>query len=134
MPREIKSNAEAAAIREINSQPNDYKDRLVKLIPSEIVAAYVPLQGLIMGLTQNQQTIMWIVFVCLLALVPLYLNKITAVKKPGQLAFSTLAFAIWVLALGGFTVLLPGVTLLNANVGSIILILYTLFIPFVYKG
>ena len=50
MAREIK------AVADIHPAPtsavNDYKDRLVKLIPSEIITAYVTLKGLINGAGQ----------------------------------------------------------------------------------
>jgi hypothetical protein len=43
MAREIKAAADAQI--PAPSPINDYKDRLVKLIPSEIITAYVTLKG-----------------------------------------------------------------------------------------
>jgi hypothetical protein len=50
MAREIRSVADVKAnVAPAINDPNTYKDRLVKLIPSEIVTAYITLQGLISG-------------------------------------------------------------------------------------
>ena len=113
---------------------NDYKDRLVKLIPSEIITAYVTLKGLISGsgVEGNKQLLLWIVFGLLVVMNPLYLYYVTNVRKPGQILFTSFAFVLWVMVIGGtFTTVLgfPAEFL-----GSVLLVIYTLFIPFVYKG
>ncbi len=113
---------------------NDYKDRLVKLIPSEIITAYVTLKGLISasGVEGNKSALLWIIFGLLVILNPLYLYYITKVRKPGQILFTSFAFVLWVMVIGGtFTTILgfPAEFL-----GSVLLVIYTLFIPFVYKG
>jgi hypothetical protein len=132
MAREIKSAADITAVP--LPGVNDYKDRLVKLIPSEIITAYVTLKGLISGagVSGNKLLLLWIVFGILVILNPLYLYYVTGVRKAGQIVFSSFAFILWVMVIGGtFTTLLgfPAEWL-----GSILLVIYTLFIPFVYKG
>jgi hypothetical protein len=134
MPREIASVADVQNQQNPATTTNDFKDRLVKLIPSEIVTAYITLHGLISDHKDNLQTFTWIVFLSLLILTPLYLFFISNVKKPGQVIFTTVAYIIWVLATGGFMIMLPSVSILNEFLGSLILIIYTLIIPFVYKG
>lgn len=134
MPREIASVADVQNLQDSATPINDFKDRLVKLIPSEIVTAYITLQGLISDHKDNLSTFTWIVFLSLLILTPLYLFFISDVKKTGQIIFTTIAYIIWVLATGGFTIMLPSVSILNQFLGSIMLIIYTLIIPFVYKG
>jgi hypothetical protein len=54
------------------------------------------------------------------------------VKKAWQIVFSSIAFVLWVLVIGGtFNTILR----FSAEyIGSILLVIYTLFIPFVYKG
>jgi hypothetical protein len=132
MAREIKSAAD------IPTPPpasvNDYKDRLVKLIPSEIITAYVTLKALISGAGEqgNRLLLMWIVFGILVILNPLYLYYVTNVKKAGQIAFSSIAFVLWVMVIGGTFTTLLGFS--AEYLGSIMLVIYTLFIPFVYKG
>lgn len=132
MAREIK------AATDIGIAPpapiNDYKDRLVKLIPSEIITAYVTLKGLINGAGEqgNRQLLLWIVFGILVVLNPLYLFYVTQVKKAGQIAFSSIAFVLWVMVIGGTFTTILGYS--AEYLGSILLVIYTLFIPFVYKG
>jgi hypothetical protein len=132
MAREIKSAAD------IQSAPpsvvNDYMDRLVKLIPSEIITAYVTIKGLICvaGVTGNKQLLLWIVFGILVLLNPLYLFYVTGVKKAGQIVFSSIAFILWVMVIGGTFSSILGFS--SEFLGSILLVIYTLFIPFVYKG
>jgi hypothetical protein len=132
MAREIKSAADIPAPPP--AQVNDYKDRLVKLIPSEIITAYVTLKGLINGAGEqgNRQLLIWIVFGILVVLNPLYLFYITQVKKAGQIVFSSVAFVLWVMVIGGTFTTILGFS--AEYLGSILLVLYTLFIPFVYKG
>jgi hypothetical protein len=131
MAREIKS---AADIPVAPSPINDYKDRLVKLIPTEIITAYVTLKGLIngSGVEGNKSLLLWIVFGILVIINPLYLYYVTQVKKPGQILFSSLAFILWVMVIGGTFTSILGFP--AEFIGSILLVIYTLFIPFVYKG
>ncbi len=136
MPREIKSAADASSTINIQSAPtSDFKDRLVKLIPSEIVTAYVTVLGLIAGSTSsggNKGTLLWIVFAVLFVLTPIYLYFIGNVRKLGQIIFTSIAFVIWVIAVGS-----PIDTILgfpSVFIGSILLVVYTLLIPFFYKG
>jgi hypothetical protein len=132
MAREIKSATDIPIPPP--AQVNDYKDRLVKLIPSEIITAYVTLKGLIYGAGEqgNRQLLIWIVFGILVVLNPLYLFYIMQVKKAGQIVFSSIAFVLWVMVIGGTFTTVLGFS--AEYLGSILLVLYTLFIPFVYKG
>ncbi len=136
MAREIASLSDVQNPQNPASTTNDFKDRLVKLIPSEIITAYTTIFGLITGaaIAGNKTQLLLIVFVLLLLLTPLYLYFISNVKKPGQIVFTTVAFAIWVSVIGGpFDSFKPlGFPL--SFIGSIVLIFYTLLIPFVYKG
>ena len=133
MPREIKS-LNAVPLNLPSNQVNDFKDRLVKLIPSEIVTAYITIQGIIKGaeIKGDENALLWCVFIVLLIITPLYLYYTTNVRKWGQIILTTIGFVIWVIVIGG-----PIQYILDYPaefVGSIILILYTLFIPVLYKG
>ena len=132
MAREIKSVADLPIPPP--SQVNDYKDRLVKLIPSEIITAYVTVKALINGAGEqgNRQLLTWIVFGILVVLNPLYLYYVTNVKKAGQIVFSSFAFVLWVMVIGGTFTTVLGYS--AEYLGSIMLVVYTLMIPFVYKG
>lgn len=132
MPRQIQSANIAAT--QPGSNTNDFKDRLVKLIPSEIVTAYITIQGLIAGGPPNGQseTLLYIVIGVLLILTPVYLIYVSKVAKTGQVVFTTVAFIIWVIVIGS-----PIKEILNfpaSFIGSIMLVLYTLIVPFIYRG
>ncbi|GHN02299.1 hypothetical protein WSM22_37880 [Cytophagales bacterium WSM2-2] len=132
MSRQIKSLATLAPGESVN----DFKDRLVKLIPSEVVTAYVTIFGLIKSANQISEALrgwlQWGAFGVLLILTPFYLVLVSNVKSKMQIVFTTIAFVIWVIVVGGpFDKLLGGA---SGLVGSILLILYTLLIPFFYKG
>jgi|SRR5450432_1770205 hypothetical protein len=133
MTREIKSSADTHLEPDLPTV-NDYKDRLVKLIPTEIITAYVTIKGLVSGsgVQGNKQLLIWIVFAVLLIVNPLYLYYVTQVKKTGQIVFSSIAFVLWVMVIGGTFGNILGFP--PEFLGSILLVLYTLFIPFVYKG
>ena len=133
MPREIKS-LNAVPLNLPSNQVNNFKDRLVKLIPSEIVTAYITIQGIIKGaeIKGDENALLWCVFIVLLIITPLYLYYATNVRKWGQIILTTVGFIIWVIVIGGpiqYILAYPA-----EFVGSIILILYTLFIPVLYKG
>lgn len=128
MPREIKSSSEK------------FSTTLVKLIPSELVAAYTAILGLLQtGDPKNPFTplqlqsgpaliewVLWGTLIVVLVLTPVYLKRIEGVKSTRQLAFTTGSFLIWAYSLGGIFEFkgwhLP-------LLGGIILILWTLLIP-----
>lgn len=123
-----------------NQQPgiDDYKSKLIKLIPTEIVATYIFIDGIIKssGINDGASTlIQWSVFGLLFFINPAYLYKVSGVNHRQQLLVSTIGFGVWVFALGG-----PFLTLLTTEerpivylLGSIVLALYTLIIPILIK-
>jgi len=116
MAREIKTNEE-------------FKSRLLQLIPSEIVAAYMVLQGMI-----PQDEGKWgilIVSVVLLILTPFYLKIMEKIKGNLQIIASTLSFVVWVYSLGGGPFAYWG--LYESWIASIVLVLWTLIIPLFVK-
>lgn len=98
--------------RELN-QTQPFQDRLVKLIPTEIVAAYMLLTGLLGfapvtadapkadGAPGMDGTLVVVVFVALLALTPFYLWRVNKVSNAPQIGVTTASFAVWVYSLGG---------------------------------
>ena len=107
-----------------------YKDIIIKLIPSEIVAAYTALVGII-SVQDNSTALHWIILVVLLCFTFLYLNKINKIANLKQLIFTCLAFLIW-----AFSINPPYKGLILGYrcqlIVSILLILYTLLIPIVF--
>jgi len=132
MPRQIKNESEAL-LENNNDTATAYKDRLVKIIPSEIVAAYVAIYGMVQGVIVGDKSILlWIVIVLLVLLTPFYLVKVSGVTKKGQILCSTLGFLVWAFATGSpveYILEFPAVF-----ISSLVLIIYTLFIPVFYKG
>lgn len=126
--------------REVNNtQP--YSDKLVKLIPSEIIGAYMVLSNILGFTAGNMQAsavpkpvpesdlkpiLLQIVFFVLLILTPVYLKKISRVNNLVQLAVTTFSFVIWVYTLGGPFVIWG---IYYSIIGSVILVLWSLIIP-----
>ena len=125
----------AAARSSVPAPPPDrYKDRLVKLIPSEVVAVYLFISGLVAATDQTQVPqgpLLTLVFLVLLALTWPYLSRIAGVSNRTQLAISTVAFAVWVFSLGGPFPYLMGQLGLRYHpiYGGILLPLYTFAVP-----
>ncbi len=115
MAREVKAN-------------QDYKSKLLKLIPSEIVAAYMVIEGIIPEERKYIGTL--ILSLVLLGMLPFYLRKIYRVRRLGQHVFVMLAFMVWIYSLGGP---FKYWDIWEAWIGSSLLILYTLAIPLFYR-
>lgn len=106
-----------------------YLGKLVKLIPSDMVAAYLAIQGVIpkpqakWGLT--------VVATLLLIIMPFYLKKMHKHETVKQIILTCLSFVIWLYVLGGpftfFNVYEPWLA-------SVIMILWTTFAPLLLAG
>lgn len=106
---------------------NRFADKLLKLIPSEIVAAYLLVRGMIPTEDASLQLIIeWSVFGFLTILTPLYLKKFQNVHRVSQIIFTTISFAVWVFSIGGpfalYNFYMP-------EIASIALAMWTLLIP-----
>ncbi len=132
MGREIKLSSTSKGLEFQTDTIDSYKDKLLKLIPSEIIAAYVSIHGLLKGnAVQNQDTILWIVIGILFLLTPIYLKRFQNVNNNLQIVFTCIAFLIWVFATGS-----PLKTILGNDpqfMASIALMIYTLFIPLLFN-
>jgi hypothetical protein len=134
--REDSSNIEAISrIREAVSSAvpgsDDYKSRLMKYIPGEVVVLYLTLDGTVNSAsieTSLKSQLLWSIFLILLFGTWLYLSKIEKVTKKTQLFISTIAFAIWVFTLGGPFASLSWYLPLY---GAILLPLYTFFVAMI---
>jgi hypothetical protein len=134
----------AAMPREINSDVDPYGTTLVKLIPSELVAAYTALLGLLRVSDSSKpgqlfqeikiqdkniiESLLWTILVIITTLTPIYLKRIQGVKSTSQLVFTTGSFLVWAYSLGG---IFEFKHLYNPLFGGVILILWTLLVPLV---
>ncbi len=115
---------------------DDYLSRVLKHIPTEIVMAYVSIEG-VLRTTYNPNipreremllNLLWIVAALLTVLTPLWLWRVMRVKRFGQLFISTLAFPVWLFALGGPFSLLDWY---EPAFGAVVLPLFTLMVPII---
>jgi hypothetical protein len=105
-----------------------YMGRLLKLIPSEIVAAYLAIQGIVPA--ESQKLGLLVLSLVLLVLTPLYLLRVQKVKQVTQVVVSSLAFIVWLYSLGGPFVYF---NIYEPWIASVILLLWTTFVPQFFK-
>ncbi len=77
-------------------QENSFLQVLLKLIPSEVIAVFIFIQGVMPGL-------FWPHFAAalvLIAVTPVYLRMAAGVRSRAQLVLSTLSMAVWIYAMG----------------------------------
>ncbi len=77
-------------------QENSFLQVLLKLIPSEVIAVFIFVQGVMPGAFWPH----FIMAVVLIALTPLYLSFAAGVKSSAQLVLSTLSMVVWIYAMG----------------------------------
>jgi len=121
--------------REVNNTQS-YFDKAVKLVPTEIVGAYMVLAGVI-GVDATtaptdklSKILLQIVFFVLLVLTPLYLWFISKVTNKVQLVVTTLAFVLWIYTLGGPFVVWG---IYEAKIAAVLLTLWSLIIPLIVR-
>jgi len=113
-------------------ETDQYADRLLKYIPADVVGAWIAITGLINGTTSIPGPVFWGVFFVMLVLAALWTWRQTSIpnKPPAvtQIVVATIAFVVWVFALGGPFVAL---SFYRPVYGSLALILYTLAVPLI---
>jgi hypothetical protein len=127
MSRRIETGTATPKLGE-NDKPEEYLGRLVKYIPAEIVAIYLAATGFVPAADESRQTWLWIIFGACAVLTPIYFiiatRDVKQKKKPLfiQVLLATVAFPVWVFAVGGpFAAL----TWYKSYVASIVLIFVT---------
>lgn len=119
----------ATAVAE--ARPDDYKQRLIKYIPAEVIALHLTLDALLRASGEGQGALPWAVFAFCFAATPLYLWRVAGVGKASQLLISTVAFAVWIFAVGGPFAALAWY---KPIYGGILLPAYTFLIPIFTPG
>ena len=87
MPRAIGTAAGGA--------PDEYAQRLYKLIPAELTAAHLAISTIVDSNGSNALLYMTIAFLVLLVLLPVYMIRLQGVTNPTQIIISTLSFPVW---------------------------------------
>lgn len=116
------------ALKEATPQPDDYKSRLFKYIPSEVVALYLTLEAIVLPSEEMSVGLHWFVFVIGIVAVILYLWRMQKVSKRTQLLISTVAFIVWIFAIGGP---FAHLSMYSPLYGKILLPVYTFLIPLI---
>jgi len=109
---------------------DNYYSRLIKLIPSEIIALYLALDGIASAM-QQKEILLWVVFGIAVIGAWLYLGRLANVSQLIQRLLTVLAFAIWVYVFGGPFAQLAWY---DAGYGKLLLVVYTFFVPVFFKG
>ena len=109
-------------------KPDNYKERLIKFIPAEVVTLYLTVYGIASAARDEIpfEVFIWIIFAVGIIGTPLYLRFVERVRGLSHIIISTLAFAVWVFALGGPFLQLSWY---HQVYGAILLPIYTFFIP-----
>ena len=85
--------------REI-SETSNYSDRLIKLIPTEWVSAYVAIRGVLQ--TASAENFAYYICMGILTIfLPFYLRNTLHIRNKAQIVITTLSFPIWLFSLGG---------------------------------
>ncbi|HMG15667.1 MAG TPA: hypothetical protein VK590_09480 [Saprospiraceae bacterium] len=119
----------AEEFREEDIPVDSYIDKISKLVPAEIIAAFLAINNLIEVKKENFQLIHWICFFILLIITPFYIFKMTKSEfgiLKSQIILSTISFVVWVFAIGGPFLYLNWY---NKIYGSIALILFSVISP-----
>jgi hypothetical protein len=77
-------------------QENSFFQVLLKLIPSEIIAVFIFIQGVMPAVLLPHL----IVAIVLVGITPFYLSQAAGVNSRPQLIVSTLSLAVWIYAMG----------------------------------
>ncbi|MDZ4833124.1 MAG: hypothetical protein SGJ27_04915 [Candidatus Melainabacteria bacterium] len=112
---------------------SSYFEKLLLLVPSDMIAGYLALDGILKSLPEISLSIYWAVFSSMLVLTPLYIwfkpaeNSILRCSRKFRLITGTISFAVWVFALGGpFSATFESY---QPVYGSLLLVITTLTIP-----
>ncbi len=113
--------------RTVDPESNSYLQVLLKLIPSEVIAVFVFIQGVMPRLLAPHL----IVTALLLAITPLYLSRVMGVTSRPQLVISTLSLAVWIYAIRGGPVQFIPYPWYQPWYGAVLLAIWTLIPPMV---
>jgi hypothetical protein len=106
---------------------SEYFEKVAKLVPSEVIAAYIAVMGLIPAMHDEHKRPFWVwtTFLVCLVITPIYLNLLASAGKPKwvHILLSMLAFVVWAFAISGKALIGDSFEPIAA---SIVLILFSL--------
>ena len=111
--------------RSIETDRSSFLEVLLKLIPSEVIAVHVFVQGVMPRVFAPTL----VVFLLLVGITPLYLYWAMGVRSRPQLAVSTLSLVVWIYALGQGPFRFMRAPWWEPWYGSVLLALWTLVPP-----
>ncbi len=130
--------------RDTKTEPviDDYFSKILKLIPADIVAAWILISGMVViskaNSAVNYFALIWICFFALLVIIPVYLYRVTGTKDKLQIFITMGAYVVWVFALGVPFSDLTGDNILHFTYqsiyGQLLLIFYTLVVPMIFPS
>lgn len=111
----------------------DYLERLVKLIPAEVIGLYLVGKGIIES--ERYPLLGWTIF-CLVAvgLVRLYGTADPTANKPPQLPavlIACISYLVWVYSMGD---VFAAFGMHFSKIGSLLVLGWTFAVPYVYQG
>ena len=96
------SLASVTAPKPAAEEADEYRDRLIKYIPADVVAIYLTLTGLVKLLPSKApvQAVGWGLFTLILLISVPWQRKIVKITKWKQVLIGSVAFVIWAISLG----------------------------------
>ena len=121
------------------NRSDDYLSRVLKYIPSEIVMAYIAIEGVLRtsynpAVWAERQMLLKLslgVAATLTIITPFWLYRVMRVRRGTQILLSTLSVPVWLFAMGGPFALLDWY---EPAFGAIVLPLYTLIVPIISRS
>lgn len=107
-----------------------YSDRLLRLIPAEMISAYIAIQDLVLDAPRYKDILLLTSAAVILIALPFYLWFVQSVRSKFQIVFTMLSFCVWVFSVGG-RYIDPIST--DSVWRSAVLILWTTLIPIFYS-
>lgn len=112
MSRRIETGSPTRTLAPGQAPADGYLGRLVGYIPSEIVALYLAVSGFVPEQpASTREVALWVISGICFVLTPIYFRFATLDPKKGslkiQILLASIAFPIWVFAIGGPFVYLP---------------------------
>jgi len=107
------------------TEENDYRTKLLKLIPAESVAAYLSIDNIIPE-GGDRGWLLTGASLVLLAILPFYLRVVLKVVSSGQIAATMVTYVVWVYSLGGP---FNEWDYFNKPLAAVVLILWTTILP-----